>query len=77
MAQITRADGAKIRAAREEADLTVDELVDALRKRGLDRHPDTIRNIELGHQIAGFKLVNAIARICGKPRKDLLVDREL
>lgn len=71
--QVTRADGRKIRALREAADLTVDELVTALAEReGLSRHPDTIRNFELGYKQPGFKLLNAIARILGVPREELL-----
>jgi transcriptional regulator with XRE-family HTH domain len=76
MGQITRADGAKMRAAREAADLTVDELVAALREReGIARHPDTIRNAELGHSQPGFKLLNAIARVLDLPREALLADK--
>ncbi|MFG1963182.1 helix-turn-helix domain-containing protein [Nonomuraea sp. NPDC049028] len=73
--QLTRADGKKIRARREAADLTVDELVAKLAKREkMQRHPDTIRNVELGHAQPGFKLLNAIARVLGVPREDLLAD---
>jgi len=75
--QVTKADGRKIRALREAADLTVDELVEALAKReGLRRHPDTIRNFELGYKQPGFKLLNAIARILDVPREELLADDE-
>lgn len=73
--QVTRADGRKIRALREAADLTVDELVEALSEReGMRRHPDTIRNFELGYKQPGFKLLNAIARILDVPREELLAD---
>jgi transcriptional regulator with XRE-family HTH domain len=73
--QLTRADGKKIRARREAADLTVDELVAKLTKREkIQRHPDTIRNVELGHAQPSFKLLNAIARVLGVPREDLLAD---
>lgn len=75
--QVTKADGRKIRALREAADLTVDELVKALADReGLNRHPDTIRNFELGYTQPGFKLLNAIARILNVPRERLLADDE-
>jgi len=71
--QVTRADGKKIRALREAADLTVDELVEALAQReNMRRHPDTIRNFELGYTQPGFKLLNAIARILDVPREELL-----
>lgn len=73
--QLTRADGKKIRARREAVDLTVDELVAKLAKREkIQRHPDTIRNVELGHSQPGFKLLNAIARVLGVPREALLAD---
>lgn len=75
MGQITRADGVKMRAAREAADLTVDELVAALKEReGIKRHPDTIRNAELGHSQPGIKLLHAYARVVGKPFEALLAD---
>jgi transcriptional regulator with XRE-family HTH domain len=73
--QVTKADGRKIRARREAADLTVDELVQALEQReNMRRHPDTIRNFELGYKQPGFKLLNAIARILDVPREELLAD---
>jgi DNA-binding XRE family transcriptional regulator len=77
MGQITRADGAKMRLAREEADLTVDELVLALKDiEGIERHPDTIRNAELGHSQPGIKLLHAYARVVGKPFDALLADKD-
>lgn len=73
--QVTKADGRKIRALREAADLTVDELVEVLAEReNMQRHPDTIRNFELGYKQPGFKLLNAIARVLDVPREDLLVE---
>lgn len=73
--QSRKADGTKIRRAREQADLTVDEMVAALKEReGIERHPDTIRNIELGHNRAGLKVLNAIARVLDVPREELLAD---
>lgn len=77
MGQITRADGTKMRLAREAADLTVDELVDELRKReGIKRHPDTIRNAELGHSQPSVKLLHAFARVVDKPFEALLADEK-
>jgi transcriptional regulator with XRE-family HTH domain len=73
----TQVDGQKIRLARERADLTVDELVAELRKEGVIRHPDTIRNVELGYSQPGMKLFNAIVRVLnrfGAEREDLLAD---
>jgi transcriptional regulator with XRE-family HTH domain len=73
--QVTKADGRKIRARREAADLTIDELVAKLAKReSMHRHPDTIRNVELGYAQPGFKLLNAIARVLEVPREALMVD---
>lgn len=79
MAKLTVADGTKIRRERERADLTVDELVDLLRKEeGIERHPDTLRNVELGYASPGLKLFNAIARVLarrtGITREALLAD---
>lgn len=68
------ADGRKMRLAREAADLTVDQLVERLREEGIDRHPDHIRNVELGHQQPGLELFNAIARIVGVDRLSLIAD---
>lgn len=59
-------DGAKIRKERERANLTIDGLVEALRdEEGLTRHPDTLRNVELGRQ-PGLELFNAIARVLNR-----------
>lgn len=77
MGQITRADGTKMRRAREEADLTVDELVAALKDReGIKRHPDTIRNAELGHSQLSVRVLHAYARIVDRRFEDLLVDQK-
>lgn len=70
-----KADGTKIRAAREDANLTVDELVEVLEtQEGITRHPDTIRNVELGHAQPGLKLFNAIAKVLHVSRKSLYAD---
>lgn len=79
MAKLTVADGTKIRMERERADLTVDELVELLREEeGIERHPDTLRNVELNHAPPGLKLFNAIARVLAKrtgvEREQLLAD---
>lgn len=77
MAQMTRADGGKIRRLRETADLTVDELVARLAAdEGMSRHPDHIRNVELGYTQPGFKLLNAISRVLNVPREQLLADAD-
>lgn len=64
MVQLTQADGPKIRLARERKELTVDEFVAALEQQeGLKRHPDYIRNVELGHKEPSVKLIGAMARV--------------
>lgn len=64
MAQLTQADGTKIRRERERQELSVDELVARLaEEEGLVRHPDYIRNIELGHKQPSPKLLGSIARV--------------
>ncbi|MER5420397.1 helix-turn-helix domain-containing protein [Streptosporangium roseum] len=73
MAQLTQADGIKIRRERERQELTVDELVARLAAdEGLERHPDYIRNIELGHKQPSMKLLGGIARVLGVERDALL-----
>lgn len=73
MAHLTpKVNGRKMRLAREAADLSVDQLVERLRDEGIERHPDTIRNIELGHSRPSMELFNAYARIVGADREDLL-----
>ena len=72
MAKLTlTADGRKMRLAREAADLTVDQLVERLRQEGIERNPNTIRNIELGYQQPGLEVFNAYARIVDVPREQL------
>ena len=62
----SEADGDKIRRERERADLTINGLAEALRtEEGIARHPDTLRNIELGRQ-PGLELFNAIARVLAR-----------
>ncbi|MFF0864229.1 helix-turn-helix domain-containing protein [Nonomuraea sp. NPDC003560] len=72
MAQLTQADGTKIRRERERQELTVDELVAKLREQeGIQRHPDYIRNIELGYKQPSVRLLGGIARVLGVPREQL------
>jgi len=71
---ILTADGSRMRRARETAGLTVGQLVERLREEGIDRHPDSIRNVELGHQQPGLEVLDAYARIVGVNRADLLAD---
>lgn len=69
-------DGDEIRRLRVEIrDLTMDQFLTALRLEGVERHEDTIRNIELGHTQPGDRLLNAIARVLDV-RRDTLLLRE-
>lgn len=68
-----RADGPKIRDLREAANLTVDEMVTKLKEHGIDRHPDHIRNIELGYSQPGLKLLHGFAAVLKKRYEDLLM----
>lgn len=75
MAKLTlTADGRKMRHARERAGLSVGQLVERLREEGVERHPDSIRNVELGHQQPGLEVLDAYARVVGVDRDDLLMD---
>ena len=75
MAKLTlTADGRKMRLARLEAGLNVGQLVERLREEGIERHPDSIRNIELGHHQPGLDVLDAYARIVGVDRSALLAD---
>lgn len=77
MAKLTiTADGPKMRAAREAAGLTVGQLVERLRAEGIERHPDSIRNVELGHQQPGLEVLDAYASIVGVNREALLADED-
>ena len=77
MAHLTPSvDGRKMRLAREAADLSIDALVERLKAdEGIERHPDTLRNIELGHSKPSLELFNAICRVIGADREDLLKRR--
>lgn len=75
MAKLTlTADGRKMRLARLEAGLNVGQLVERLADEGIERHPDSIRNIELGHQQPGLEVLDTYARIVGVDRDALLVE---
>lgn len=75
MAKLTiTADGRRMRLAREEAGLTVGQLVERLAAAGIERHPDSIRNVELGHQQPGLEVLDAYARIVGVERDALLAE---
>lgn len=52
----------RIRDLREAHGLTVKDLVNRIEAAGFKVHPDTIRNVELGHKRASQDLMNAWAR---------------
>lgn len=64
--------GPAIRVIRERTEMTIAELVEAIREDGIDVHPDHIRNIELGHKQPSPKLLGAIARGLHIPKHVLL-----
>jgi transcriptional regulator with XRE-family HTH domain len=67
--------GVKARQLREERDLTVNELVEILEEKSeLRYHPDTLRNVELGHTQPGPELQLAWAAALNVPRSELLMD---
>jgi transcriptional regulator with XRE-family HTH domain len=68
-------DGKKARELREDKDITPLALVELIhRLTGRRWHPDTIRNVELGHTQPGLNLSHAWARALGIPRDELLDD---
>ncbi|MEV4458502.1 hypothetical protein [Microbispora sp. NPDC049633] len=75
MAQLTKVDGRKLRRRREELELTVNDVVQALAEREKRTiHPDHLRNIELGHKQPGVKLVGALCRVLSSNRSEFLAD---
>lgn len=75
--QSRKVNGRKIRALRRAAKITTNELVEILDAReGVKRHPDTIRNIELGHAQPSGELLQAIAKVLGVQPDDLLRGRK-
>lgn len=56
-----------IRELREAHALTVNQLVDRIKEMGYDGnlHPDTIRNVELGHKRASKQLIVLWAKALG------------
>lgn len=64
--------GPAARVIRERSEMTVAELVEAIREEGIDVHPDHIRNIELGHKQPSPKLLGAMARALRVPKHVLL-----
>jgi DNA-binding XRE family transcriptional regulator len=71
---ILNADGPEMRLARERAGLTVGQLVERLAQQGVERHPDTIRNCELGNYQPSLEVLDAYARVVGVERVALLKD---
>lgn len=70
--QRDRINGTALRVIRERSDLSVRDLVEAIREEGIDVHADHLRNIELGHKQPSPKLLGAIAAALKVPRVALL-----
>jgi transcriptional regulator with XRE-family HTH domain len=67
--------GGKARELREQADITVRELVGILSEESELRYAeDTIRNVELGHKQPSLTLSLAWANALDVPRSELLMD---
>lgn len=65
--------GIKARRLREERDLSVKQLVDLIEEKShLRYHPDTLRNVELGHTGPSTELSLAWAAALNVPRAELL-----
>jgi transcriptional regulator with XRE-family HTH domain len=68
-------DGGKARKLREQADLTVRDLVDILEKDSeLHYDRNTLYNVELGHKQPSLELSLAWANALEVPRAELLMD---
>jgi transcriptional regulator with XRE-family HTH domain len=67
--------GAEARRLRETKDLTVKQLVKLIEAHShLRYHPDTLRNVELGHTLPSTTLSLAWAAALNVPRAELLMD---
>lgn len=71
-----RVNGTALRIIRERSEMTVGQLVEAVREEGIDVHPDHLRNIELGYKQPSPKLLAAIARALRVPKVALLADAD-
>jgi len=71
---MSKVNGAAMRVIRERSGMTVDDLVQRLAQLGLRAHPDTIRNIELGHRQPSVKLLAGIAEALACPKFALYGD---
>jgi transcriptional regulator with XRE-family HTH domain len=68
-------DGGKARRLREQADLSVRDLVDILAKESeLHYDRNTLYNVELGHKQPSVELSLAWANALEVPRTELLMD---
>lgn len=73
-----RTNGAAIRVIRERSEMSINDVVKAIRDdpeaqaKGVKAHPDHLRNIELGNKDASEKLLGAIARALKCPKTAIL-----
>lgn len=61
----------RIRDLREAHGLSVSQLVDRIAEQGVTVHPDTVRNVELGHKRASHPLITAWSKALGIPVLDI------
>lgn len=73
---ITRVNGAAIRVIRERSDMTVADVVEAMKATGVEIHPDHLRNIELGNRQPSPKLLGALAVALRVPKVALLAEEK-
>jgi transcriptional regulator with XRE-family HTH domain len=57
-----------LRALREALNLDSRQLAEKIKEQGVDVHPDTLLNVELGHKRASERLMLAWARALGIKR---------
>ncbi|MCO1574984.1 helix-turn-helix transcriptional regulator [Crossiella sp. SN42] len=73
--QTAKANGPAIRAAREDAELTLRKFHSRLTAEHGPVHIDTLRKIEQGARQPGVELFGAICRILGRTRSELSTPR--
>lgn len=61
----------RIRDLREAHGMSVAQLVDRIEEQGVCVHPDTVRNVELGHRRASRPLITAWSKALGIPVLDI------
>jgi len=69
-----KVDGSALRVIRERSELSIADVVEAIREQGIDVHPDHLRNIELGYRQASPKLLGALAGALKVAKIELIQD---